>query len=114
SPWTTTDHILAWADGGTTGISNLGQPCPKHHKLRHTTGWKPTQATKNEPPGWTSPTGRHYPSEHQDWEPTHWPALRYPDQVQGEGAPDALPDLVHLGISPVENWLERILHAPTA
>ncbi|MDE8587732.1 HNH endonuclease signature motif containing protein [Arthrobacter sp. NQ4] len=67
------DHILAWANGGTTGISNLGQPCPKHHKLRHTTAWKPTPATKNEPPGWTSPTGRHYLSEHQDWEPAQWP-----------------------------------------
>jgi len=68
------DHILAWANGGTTGISNLGQPCPKHHKLRHTTAWKPTPATKNEPPGWTSPTGRHYQSEHQDWEPPRWPS----------------------------------------
>ncbi|MFF2346582.1 DUF222 domain-containing protein [Pseudarthrobacter sp. NPDC058119] len=68
------DHILAWAKGGTTGISNLGQPCPKHHRLRHTTGWKPTPSTKNEPPGWTSPTGRHYPSEHQDWEPPRWPS----------------------------------------
>ena len=29
------DHLLAWADGGTTGISNLGQPCPKHHRLKH-------------------------------------------------------------------------------
>ncbi|VXB55185.1 HNH endonuclease signature motif containing protein [Arthrobacter sp. 8AJ] len=67
------DHILAWAKGGPTGISNLGQPCPKHHKLRHTTAWKPTAATKNEPPGWTSPTGRHYQSEHQDWEPAQWP-----------------------------------------
>ncbi|RKO24827.1 HNH endonuclease [Pseudarthrobacter phenanthrenivorans] len=69
------DHILAWHHGGTTGISNLGQPCPKHHKLRHTSGWKPTPATKNEPPGWTSPTGRPYKSEHQDWEPPHWPDL---------------------------------------
>ena len=68
------DHILAWAKGGTTGISNLGQPCPKHHRLRHATGWKPTPATKNEPPGWTSPSGRHYPSEHQDWEPPRWPS----------------------------------------
>jgi Domain of unknown function (DUF222) len=67
------DHLLAWHKGGTTGISNLGQPCPKHHKLRHISGWKPTPATKNEPPGWTSPTGRHYKSEHQDWEPPHWP-----------------------------------------
>ena len=29
------DHLLAWADGGTTGIANLGQPCPKHHRLKH-------------------------------------------------------------------------------
>ncbi|MFJ6358468.1 HNH endonuclease signature motif containing protein [Pseudarthrobacter oxydans] len=84
------DHLLAWHHGGTTGISNLGQPCPKHHKLRHTSGWKPTPATKNQPPGWTSPTGRHYKSEHQDWEPPHWPhsvlsapvaELRIPDDL---------------------------------
>ncbi|ALV40296.1 endonuclease [Pseudarthrobacter sulfonivorans] len=68
------DHILAWAHGGSTGISNLGQPCHKHHRLRHTTAWKPTTATKNEPPGWISPTGRHYQSEHPDWEPPRWPA----------------------------------------
>ncbi|WP_104042281.1 HNH endonuclease signature motif containing protein [Arthrobacter sp. ZGTC412] len=72
------DHIRAWHQGGTTGISNLGQPCPKHHKLRHTSGWKPTPATKTEPPGWTSPTGRHYESEHQDWEPPHWPDSAVP------------------------------------
>ncbi|TDT78265.1 uncharacterized protein DUF222 [Arthrobacter sp. AG258] len=70
---TEADHILAWANGGTTGISNLGQPCPKHHRLRHTTGWKPTPASKTEPPGWTSPAGRHYTSEHQDWGPPTWP-----------------------------------------
>ena len=67
------DHILAWADGGTTGISNLGQPCPKHHRLKHTSAWTPGPATKDQPPGWTSPTGRHYQSEHQDWEPPHLP-----------------------------------------
>ncbi|WP_348994658.1 DUF222 domain-containing protein [Pseudarthrobacter sp. AL07] len=67
------DHLLAWAHGGSTGISNLGQPCHKHHRLRHTTAWKPSSATKNEPPGWISPTGRHYPSEHPDWEPPRWP-----------------------------------------
>ena len=40
-------------------VSNLGQPCPKHHRLRHASRWKPTPPTKNEPPGWTSPSGRH-------------------------------------------------------
>ncbi|MEO5321646.1 HNH endonuclease signature motif containing protein, partial [Arthrobacter sp. CC3] len=68
------DHLLAWADGGATGISNLGQPCPRHHRLKHSSAWTPTGAGTNSPPGWTSPGGRHYPSEHQDWEPPHWPA----------------------------------------
>ena len=67
------DHLLAWADGGTTGITNLGQPCRKHHKLKHNSAWTPAGASKTAPPGWTSPTGRHYPSEQQDWEPPHWP-----------------------------------------
>jgi hypothetical protein len=70
---TEADHLLAWANGGTTGISNLGQPCRKHHHLKHTSTWAPTPASKNQPPGWTTPTGRHYPSEAQDWEPPTWP-----------------------------------------
>jgi hypothetical protein len=69
------DHLLAWHHGGTTGISNLGQPCPRHHRLRHSSGWRPTPAAKSEPPGWVSPSGRKYKSEHQDWEPPHWPPL---------------------------------------
>ncbi|MDQ0691838.1 HNH endonuclease signature motif containing protein [Arthrobacter sp. W4I7] len=101
------DHILAWHQGGTTGISNLGQPCPKHHRLRHTSGWKPTPATKTAPPGWTSPTGRHYKSEHQDWEPPHWPNQR--QAVSGDP-----PDFVYIGISPGEECLEGFLHAPPA
>jgi len=68
-----TDHLKAWYKGGTTGILNLGSPCPRHHRLRHTTGWTPTAATQNEPPGWISPTGRQYASEHPDWEPPIWP-----------------------------------------
>ncbi|MHC6594895.1 HNH endonuclease signature motif containing protein [Arthrobacter sp. C152] len=68
-----TDHLQAWQHDGTTGVSNLGQLCPKHHRLKHSTGWTPTPATINEPPGWTSPTGRHYPAEQHDPEPPHWP-----------------------------------------
>ena len=82
------DHLLAWADGGTTGITNLGQPCRKHHRLKHTTAWTPTPATKNHPPGWTSPTGRTYPSEHQDWEPPRWPGtILAADPLSGSGPP---------------------------
>jgi hypothetical protein len=84
------DHLLAWEHGGTTGISNLGQPCRKHHKLKHATQWTPSDASLNSPPGWISPAGRHYPSEHQDWEPPH-----RPDQllhVQKNDTPDRTPD----------------------
>jgi hypothetical protein len=80
------DHLLAWHHGGTTGISNLGQPCPKHHRMRHTSRWKPIPATKDEPPGWISPAGRYYRSEHQDWEPPHWPEMSEP-----QGRPE-IPD----------------------
>ena len=81
------DHLLAWADGGTTGITNLGQPCRKHHHLKHSTSWTPSQATENQPPGWTAPSGRHYPSEQQDWQPPIWP-----DHI-GIPAPNPDPDL---------------------
>lgn len=67
------DHLRAWEHGGSTGISNLGQLCPKHHRLKHRTGWSPGPATSNKPPGWTSPTGRHYNAEQADREPTLWP-----------------------------------------
>ncbi|MDQ0689301.1 hypothetical protein QF047_000261 [Arthrobacter sp. W4I7] len=68
-----TDHLTAWHHGGTTGISNLAQLCPKHHSLKHNSHWEPTPATRNEPPGWTSPTGRHYKPEQPDPEPPQWP-----------------------------------------
>lgn len=76
------DHLLAWHHGGTTGIANLGQPCPRHHRLKHASGWRPTPATKDEPPGWVSPSGREYKSEHQDWEPPHWPPSLAPEAGQ--------------------------------
>jgi hypothetical protein len=101
------DHLLAWAKGGTTGIANLGQPCPKHHRLRHTSAWRPTPATKTKPPGWISPSGRRYTSEHQDWEPPHWPAAAR----QRQGSPGGYADLVHTGSSLGEDGLERLLHA---
>ncbi|GAA1762499.1 HNH endonuclease signature motif containing protein [Pseudarthrobacter sulfonivorans] len=93
------DHILAWAKGGTTGISNLGQPCRRHHRLRHTTAWKPTGATKDKPPGWISPAGRSYQSEQPDWEPPHWPDWQHawnagaPDESDGVGR-DSQPNTV--------------------
>jgi hypothetical protein len=84
------DHILAWADGGGTGVANLGQPCPKHHRLKHATAWQPAGATRDAPPGWISPKGRSYPAEYQDWEPPTWP-----EPPPGQN-PRELP--------PVQNW----------
>ncbi|TQJ38611.1 uncharacterized protein DUF222 [Arthrobacter sp. SLBN-112] len=108
------DHLLAWHHGGTTGVSNLGQPCPKHHRLRHASGWKPTPATKTEPPGWISPSGRHYKSEHQDWEPPHWPDELIPELKRLYGATVGFTDFAYIGLSPAEEGLARFLQAPPA
>ncbi|MEW9873263.1 DUF222 domain-containing protein [Arthrobacter sp. HS15c] len=91
------DHILAWADGGTTGITNLESVCRKHHRLKHTTGWTPTDASTHKPPGWTSPTGRHYQSEHHDWEPPQWPPqildeLKILEELKRQDPGAAMPD----------------------
>lgn len=80
SPDNDTDHLTAWEHGGTTGTNNLAQLCPKHHRLKHARPWIPDPATHNGPPGWTSPTGRHYKPEHPDREPTHWPPGTLPGQ----------------------------------
>jgi hypothetical protein len=115
------DHLLAWHKGGTTGISNLGQPCPKHHRLKHTSAWRPTSASKDEPPGWISPSGRHYKSEHQDWEPPQWPKELEPElkfMVTSNGRPPPAPsdssrghlDFAYMGLSVGEDSLVRFLH----
>ncbi|MEV7636297.1 DUF222 domain-containing protein [Pseudarthrobacter enclensis] len=80
-----TDHLTAWHHHGTTGVSNLAQLCPKHHRLKHNSGWTPTPATETEPPGWTSPTGRHYPGQHPDPQPPHWPP-GFPDALHRTGS----------------------------
>ncbi|HJW01100.1 MAG TPA: HNH endonuclease signature motif containing protein, partial [Arthrobacter sp.] len=85
------DHILAWADGGTTAIANLNQVCRKHHRLKHSTAWNPTSASTDKPTGWTSPTGRHYQSEHHDREPPQWPPQILEElkhRVPGTALPD--------------------------
>jgi hypothetical protein len=115
SPDNEADHLQAWEHGGNTGISNLAQLCPKHHRLKHATGWTPTTATQNGPPGWTSPTGRHYKAEHHDWEPPHWPQQLKPGQLgHARINPTCLPPDFVYGPSPGEQELERFLHAPPA
>ncbi|MHC6230262.1 HNH endonuclease signature motif containing protein [Arthrobacter sp. MMS24-T111] len=71
TPDNDTDHLTPWHHSGRTDVGNLAQLCPKHHRLKHHTTWTPDPATKNEPPGWTSPTGRHYkPEQHDPNQPT--------------------------------------------
>ncbi|KIC66497.1 HNH endonuclease signature motif containing protein, partial [Pseudarthrobacter phenanthrenivorans] len=81
TPDNDTDHLTAWHHGGATDVSNLAQLCPKHHSH-----WTPDPATPDEPPGWTSPTGRHYQPEGPTPEPTHWPPGILP---AGSAAPPA-------------------------
>jgi hypothetical protein len=82
TPDNETDHLQAWEHGGNTDVSNLAQLCPKHHRLKHHSTWTPDPATTKDPPGWTSPTGRHYNPEHPDTEPTHWPQWLMPTAGQ--------------------------------
>lgn len=109
------DHLLAWSDSGGTGISNLGQPCRRHHRLKHATAWKPVGATRDNPPGWTSPTGRSYRSEQQDWEPPHWPdgmgesrnwePPDWPDLMDRPGSPAGSVGLgLSLPVDPLPGW----------
>lgn len=38
------DHVMAWADGGSTCAANLTHLCRHHHRLKHATGWSVTVA----------------------------------------------------------------------
>jgi hypothetical protein len=96
------DHVTPWHKGGVTGVSNLNQPCRRHHRLRHTTGWKPVGAGTDAPPGWVAPSGRRYLSEGYDWEPPWMP---------GAFDPDAPPDIpfdpdppAGLPVDPLPDW----------
>ncbi|WP_369693185.1 HNH endonuclease signature motif containing protein [Arthrobacter sp. DNA4] len=118
TPDNETDHLHAWQHGGTTGTSNLAQLCPKHHRLKHHGRWTPDPANKNEPPGWTSPTGRHYKPEHQDAEPTHWPQWLGQEWMRAathSGGAHRLvggrPDFHYMAHSPGEDALLRCLHS---
>ncbi|MDN4612716.1 HNH endonuclease signature motif containing protein [Arthrobacter burdickii] len=53
------DHLVSWADDGSTSADNLYPVCKRHHMLKHRTGWTPSP----DPEGglvWLSPGGRTY------------------------------------------------------
>ncbi|MEV7634107.1 DUF222 domain-containing protein [Microbacterium sp. NPDC089318] len=100
------DHLTAWEHGGATGVSNLGQVCPKHHRLKHQSRWTPTPASKDEPPGWTSPTGRRYPAEQPDRTPPIIPPELIPVSSTGLQQPSST-------APPPDNSTGRPLDSPT-
>ncbi|TQJ59471.1 uncharacterized protein DUF222 [Arthrobacter sp. SLBN-83] len=104
SPDNDTDHLTAWENGGTTGTTNLAQLCPKHHRLKHHSTWTPDPATTNDPPGWTSPTGRHYKPEHPDTEPTHWPHWLTPNAGQSLDARCVVARCIDAGPEDLPPW----------
>jgi hypothetical protein len=56
------DHTVEWQHGGQTSHDNLAHLCPKHHALKHHSGWK-VKHRANGTMEWTSPTGHTYLSE---------------------------------------------------
>jgi len=58
------DHTIPWSHGGATEHGNLGNLCPKHHRLKSLGLWNARQPL----PGkleWVSPLGHRYSTEAQ-------------------------------------------------
>ena len=61
------DHAREWNRGGTTGRSNLGALCIRHHQLKTHGGWQITQSHIDGSCTWRSPSGREYPHAPHDF-----------------------------------------------
>ncbi|GAA3225311.1 HNH endonuclease signature motif containing protein [Pseudonocardia petroleophila] len=59
------DHVIAWADGGTTSEDNLACLCTAHHDLKEQPGWQVT-LHPDRSLEWTTPTGHTYRTEPHD------------------------------------------------
>ena len=55
--WLEAHHLVPWADGGPTDLSNLALICTFHHRLLHELGWKVTGNPNGELRFWR-PDGR--------------------------------------------------------
>lgn len=56
------DHTTAWEHDGETRTDNLAHLCPKHHKMKHETGWNLSQGDDGALV-WVSPSGHRYTTE---------------------------------------------------
>ena len=54
------DHCVAWHDGGTTDVGNLGALCVRHHQLKTHAGWRIANSKPDGSCEWFSPQGRRY------------------------------------------------------
>jgi hypothetical protein len=72
--WCIPHHIVSWADGGATDLSNLGFACEREHRLLHHGGWD--MELRNGtiywlPPAWLDPERKpirntaHDPPQHR-------------------------------------------------
>ena len=88
-PWTTTPTI-SWPrpTEAPPESTNLGQPCRKHHGLKHSFGWTPVRGQQRQTARLDLTVRKVLPSEQQDWEPPHWP----PGITATEPIPDTLMD----------------------
>ncbi len=72
------DHLVRWADGGTTSPENLAAVCERHHYLKDEHGWR-LRRNPDHSYTWTAPTGHEY-VRHSVWRDTE--LLR----VMGDGS----------------------------
>lgn len=67
--WTDAHHIVHWADGGDTALSNLVLLCPMHHVLLHNSEWTVTISgglPQFHPPPWHRSPPRRNPLHRPD------------------------------------------------
>jgi hypothetical protein len=68
------DHVVAWADGGTTSEHNLSAYCTHHHRLKHHAGWH-VHADPDGELTWTTPTGHRHTTAPHDYRPDTGPPV---------------------------------------
>jgi hypothetical protein len=69
-----TDHLTAWENGGQTDVRNLGQLCPKHHRLNTPApGYQPPQQPTSHPAGPHPPAATTNPNTQTPNQPTGRP-----------------------------------------
>jgi hypothetical protein len=101
-------HVVHWADGGPTDLSNLVTLCSHHHRFVHEHGWRVTPAAAGTfrftpPEGADLPSARSAPEADDDW--TYDPDEDQPLRPTHRGGDDRL-DL-HSAVAILHQQLRR-------